>query len=239
MEQGSKLFFKINQYEGPLDLMLHLISKNKMDICDIHISNLVDQYLTTIHAWQLANMEIASEFLEMASRLIYIKTVSLLPKQNQEDDLKVQLVGELLEYQVCKEAAAFLSERNKGFSIFVRSPIVLEGCREYNRIYCPMDLALAYRETVGKGRRKLPPQSEVFSPLVVKPFVSVTSRIFFILRKLYKCNTLSFEGLFEVSTNRNEIVATFMALLELLKAKRIKMKNDDQKIIFIGRNALG
>lgn len=239
MEQGAKLSFKVNEYEGPLDLILYLIAKNQMDICDIHICDLLEQYLATIQCWESANMEIASEFLEMASRLVYIKTISLLPKQEQGEDPKAQLVGQLLEYQACKKAAALLGERNQGFSIFVRSPMTLECNSDYNRRYPSSHLARAYWEAVGKGRRKLPPQSEVFSPLVARPFISVTSRIFYILRRLYKRPTLSFEELFEVVEGRNEMVATFMAVLELLKAKRVKMRGNDQEMVFVGRNTSG
>ena len=85
----EKLSYKLETFEGPLDLLLYLITKNKLDICDIQISELLDQYMEQINAMQEADMDIASEFLEMAARLVYMKTVSLLPK-HEEDVYKRQ-----------------------------------------------------------------------------------------------------------------------------------------------------
>ncbi len=232
----EKLSFKVNeQYEGPLDLILHLIAKHQLNIQQINISSLLEQYMAYIRDWQEQNLEVASEFLEMASRLVYIKTVSLLPKYEQEEkQAKAELVGQLLEYQACKEAAALLAQRQSGFSTFVRAPEELEADLTYTRRHDPLELARSYWDAVGKGRRRLPPQSEVFTPLVAKPVVSVSSRIVHILRGLYRRTRLSFQGLFEDSGSRSERVATFLAVLELLKAKRIHLEDGDQTVVFSG-----
>ncbi len=235
IKQEKRLSFKVNEYEGPLDLILHLISKHQMNIVDINISDLLEQYMDYIHSLEEADMEIASEFLEMASRLVYIKTVSLLPRREEEPDPKAELTGQLLEYQACKQAAALLGERNQGHALFVRQPMDIETDNTYTRRHAASELTRAYWEAVGKGRRKLPPQSEVFTPLVAKPFVSVASRIFHILRRLYKRSTLPVEELYD-SGGRSEMVATFMAVLELLKAKRIHLENDDTTVVFTGRS---
>ena len=238
MEQNARLSFKINDYEGPLDLILHLISKHQMEICDIRISDLLEQYMAAIRSWQEQDLEIASEFLEMASRLVYIKTVSLLPRREEDgEDPKAQLVGQLLEYQACKQAAALLGQQSQGFGLFVRRPMELETDPTYTRRHLPGELARAYWEAVGKGRRRLPPQSEVFSPLVAKPFVSVSSRIFHILRRLYRRDRLPMDELFLESRGRSELVATFMAVLELLKAKRVRMDEGDRTVVFLGRGS--
>ena len=100
-----ELSFKLDVFEGPLDLLLHLISKHQLNIYDIEISVLLEQYLSYIDSWQEADMEVAGEFLAMAARLIYIKTVSLLPKYDEADELKKELTGELIEYAVCKMMA--------------------------------------------------------------------------------------------------------------------------------------
>ena len=104
----EKLTFKVNEYEGPLDLILALLSKHQIEICDINISDLLEQYMACIRTLQEHQMEVASEFLEMASRLVYIKTASLLPREEKEEDPRAELVGQLLEYQSCKQAAALL-----------------------------------------------------------------------------------------------------------------------------------
>ena len=106
-----ELSFKVADYEGPLDLLLTLIARHKIDILDINISELLKQYLEEMEKLDKTDMDTASSFLEMASRLVYIKTVSLLPKHEEEtEQLKSELSGQLLEYQLCKEVAAMLSQ---------------------------------------------------------------------------------------------------------------------------------
>ncbi len=108
-EKLEKLSFKLYDFEGPLDLLLTLISKNKLDIRDISIAELFRQYMLQISAMKAMNMDIASEFLEMAARLIYIKTAMLLPRHEEADNLKNELIGELLEYRVCQMVAEELA----------------------------------------------------------------------------------------------------------------------------------
>ena len=94
----DKLEYKLDVFEGPLDLLLYLISKNKLNINDIQLTVLVDQYVDYIRKMQLQDMDIASEFIEMASRLIYLKTVSLLPKHDEAEQLKEELTEKVLEF---------------------------------------------------------------------------------------------------------------------------------------------
>ncbi len=103
--------YKLDVFEGPMDLLLHLITKHKLDIYDIPIIELVDQYTAYVRNMQDSDMEVASEFLEMAARLVYIKTVSLLPVYEEAEELKKELTGELLEYRDCKILAKKLSEQ--------------------------------------------------------------------------------------------------------------------------------
>lgn len=233
----DKLSFNINngEYEGPLDLILHLISKHQLDIMEINISGLLEQYMEQIRLWQENDLEVASEFLEMASRLVHIKTVGLLPRcKDEEDKAKAELIGQLLEYQACKQAAMMLAAQNDGFGAFVRPPEEIPADLTYTRRHPIELLTHSYWQAIGKGKRKLPPQSEVFSPLVARPFVSVPSRIVFLLRKLYKDSKTGFTGLFDDSRSRSEMVATFLAVLELMKAKRIALE-EDGTVLFHGR----
>ena len=235
--EEEKLSFRVgDEYEGPLDLILALIAKHQLNIWDIEISSLLEQYMAYIRSRQERNLEVASEFLEMASRLVYIKTVSLLPKyQEKEEKAKAELVGQLLEYQACKAAAALLGDRGEGFSAFVHPPEDIPMDRTYALHHSPSLLARSYREAMGRGRRRLPPQPQVFTPLVAAPVVSVSSRILYILRRLYKKATMSFSGLFLQSRSRSEAVATFRAVLELMKAGRIRLTQDDSTILCLGR----
>ena len=238
MEEPQQLSFRVSEeYEGPLDLILALISKHKLNIWEIEISSLLEQYMAYIRARQEQDLEVASEFLEMASRLVYIKTVSLLPKYEEEKEkAKAELVGQLLEYQACKAAAALLGDRaGDGFGTFIREPEDIPMDRTYQLQHPPSLLAKSYWEAMGRGKRRLPPQSEVFSPLVAAPVVSVSSRILHILRRLYKQAAINLPGLFLQSRSRSEAVATFMAVLELLRAGRIRLADQDTTILFLGR----
>ena len=110
----NTLSYRLEGFEGPLDLLLQLIARNKLNIYDIPLMELIDQYLEQIKLYENEEMELESEFLEMASRLLYIKTVSLLPKHDEVVRLKEELTGELLEYMVCQQIAHKLSEMQDG-----------------------------------------------------------------------------------------------------------------------------
>lgn len=223
MEQIS---FRTAEFEGPLDLLLHLIAKHKLDIHDVQISALLEQYMAYIRAARDADLELASEFLEMASRLVYIKTVSLLPRHEEESrQLKTELQGQLLEYQVCKQVAAGLGERGRQFRRFVRPPEKIEVDTAYRLSHPVKLLCDAYRDAVGRGLRRLPPPPQAFSGIVARRVVSVGSRIVHLLKRLYRSEKASYGSLFETSTDRSELVATFLAVLELVKAKRITIED--------------
>ena len=180
-----QLNFKLDVFEGPLDLLLHLISKHKLNINDIEISKLLEQYLDVIAEMKMADLEVASEFLEMAARLVYIKTVSLLPRHEEAENLKKELTGQLLEYQACKAAAARLALQNNGYNIFVRQPEKLPIDKTYMREHLSDELLFAYLDVIGKAKRKLPPPAKAFSGIVSRTIVSVSSRISF-FRNRYK-----------------------------------------------------
>ena len=116
----DQISYKLDVFEGPMDLLLSLIAKHKLNIYDIPIVELVDQYLDYVRRMQDEDMYVASEFLEMAARLVYLKTVSLLPVHEEADELKRELTGELIEYRDCKLMAEKLSQRTDGFDHFVR-----------------------------------------------------------------------------------------------------------------------
>lgn len=214
--------FKTGEFEGPLDLLLYLIQKHKLDICDIEISALLEQYLAYIDAMGQDDLEIASEFLEMAARLVYIKTAMLLPRHEEEGvKLKAELQGQLLEYQVCQRVAAQLGALSRLYLNFARQPMKLPADHSYRLTHSPQILYDAYRDAAGRGARRLPPPVRAFSGIVARRVVSVGSRILHILRGLYRTGSAPYESLFLTSTDRSELVATFLAVLELVKARRI------------------
>ena len=228
MENTQQLSYKLTVFEGPLDLLLTLIAKNKIDITDIIIADLLDQYMEQIKLMQEEELDVASEFLEMASRLVYIKSVSLLPKYEEEaTELKKELTGQLLEYQLCRETARKLGTI-VSFDNFWRQPSPVEYDLTYNRTHPSEDIAKAYVSAVGRGKKKLPPPANAFSGIVSKKVISVSSKIITVMRKLWRGNTVKYGELFEASKEKSELVATFLAVLELVKGKRVRIDGDGE-----------
>ena len=226
----EQLSFKIAETEGPLDLILQLIRQHKLDIYDIEISKLLEQYMNHIQQWQEMDMEIASDFLEMASRLVYIKSVSLLPKHEElEEKLKSELTGQLIEYTLCKQVAQLLRSTWQGDSVFVRPMQHLPKGDNQGR-HKKKELLDAYLSAIGK-RELVKPSQKVFEPLVARRMVSLSSRITLILNRLYQQPKVSFLSLFDEQQDRAEIVATFLAVLELVKNKRIFISDDGATVI--------
>ena len=222
----NSISYKIEGFEGPLDLLLQLIAKNKLNIYDIPLTSLVDQYLEQIELFKAEEMEIESEFLEMAARLLYIKTVSLLPKHEEAVRLKEELTGELLEYMVCKQIAVKLSAMQGGFDRFVRLPDEPEPDKTYELIHQKDVMYLSYLSAVGRGQRKLPPSTAPFTKIVAKKIVAVSTKIVFVIRNLWTGGSKKLGSLYKTAHSRSELVATFLAVLELCKANRIRVDGD-------------
>lgn len=227
----TQLQYKLPVFEGPLDLLLTLISKNKIDIYDIQISELLDQYMEQIDNMREHQMDVASEFLTMASRLVYIKSVMLLPKYEEEaEELKKELSGQLLEYAVCREMAKKLGQIYD-FDRFFREPSPVEFDMTYNRQHPPEDIVKAYISAVGRGKRKLPPSEQAFSGIVAHKIVSVNSKIIHLMRRLRHGKKLEYHEIFEVCEGKSELVATFLATLELVKGKRIVIEGNGENAV--------
>lgn len=227
----DKLSFKVAEFDAPLDLILHLISRHKLDIMDIDISSLLGQYMVTIREWQEVDLDVSSEFLEMASRLVYIKTVSLLPRHEEESEkLRQELTGQLVEYRLCKVAARQMGELSRYGDIFVRPPTELEVDQTYTLTHPAAMLYAALNDALGKGARRLPPPREAFAPLVARPVVSVTSKIFTVLRALRSSGSIRMDRLFVPEAGRSGMVATFLAVLELIKSKKICLDDDEIRL---------
>jgi len=222
----EQLNYKLDVFEGPLDLLLSLISKHKLDINDIPIIELVDQYISYVNNMKEANMYVASEFIEMAARLIYIKTVSLLPKYEEAQELKDELQGELIAYQTCKQVAKQLSENTDGFNHFVRDMEKVEPDRTYTRLHEAGELITAYISAAGRRLRSLPPSIDAFSGIVSRKIVSVSSKFRSIYSKLRKGKKTKMNSLFEDAQTRSDLVATFLAILEMTKLKKIKVSGE-------------
>lgn len=226
----EKLTFQVAEYDAPLDLILQLISKHKLNILDIDLSSLLEQYIAAISQMRERDLELSSEFLEMASRLVHMKTISLLPRHEEEaEQLKRELVGQLIEYRLCQLAAKQLGELS--LDIFTRAPMEIEIDETYTLTHPAWILRAALDDAVGKGARRKPPPRESFDPIVSRPVISVSSKIFAVLRALRRGGRLNMSELFSADTGRSGVIATFLALLELMKSKKIFLEDGEVCIL--------
>ncbi len=224
------LSYKLSSFEGPLDLLLQLIARNKLNIYDIPLLELIDQYLEQIKLLEEDQMEVGSDFLEMASRLLYIKTVSLLPKHEDVVKLKEELTGELLEYLVCQQMAKKMGEMQGGFNKFVRQPSEYDFDKTYELTHEKEDMYSAYLSAVGRGKRRMPVNDAPFRKIVAKKIVSVSTKIVFVIRNLFTGGKKSLQSLYKTAHSRSELVATFLAVLELCKANRVKVEGEGENM---------
>ncbi len=207
---------KIPVFEGPLDLLLHLIRENKIDIYDIPIALITHQYLQYIKMMKELNLEIAGEFLVMAATLIYIKSRMLLPPDEEapseeQEDPRLELVQRLLEYQRFKEAALSLKEREEEWmKVFRREPISDEAdAGLYLFDISLFDLLSAFKKILDTA------SPEIVS--ITKETLTVKDKMSLIMEILEGQEAVRFEELFKENITRIQLIITFVALLELIR----------------------
>ena len=227
----KELSFKLEKFEGPLDLMLSLISKHKLNIQDIEISVLLEQFLNYIEQAGENDIELAGEFLETAARLIFIKSVSLLPKHEAEQ-LKKELEGALIEYALCKAAAAKLRERFVGDIVFVRSPLDICPDLTYELSHTAGELLEAAGAVSDRDKLREPLPLTATHQVLKVHYVSVFSKMIYVLKKIRRGGRLEIKHLF-CQQQRSEQVAIFLALLELVSHGRIAFSEDLNYIEFV------
>ncbi len=217
----SELSFKIDVFEGPLDLLLHLISKNKVSICDIPISMITDQYFEYIELMQQLDMEVGGEFLVMASQLLYIKSKMLLPTpEEEEDDPRAELADRLEEYKRYKEISAEMDKLSHSMENVVfkgSEPLNLPKIKTENRQIPVEKLFEAFFTVIERSSTRKPIDPKTFKKVIGRTNYSVRTASKTVIGKLKKGEKRTFESLFDGLRVRGEYVATFLALLELIK----------------------
>ena len=217
---------EMQDFEGPLDLILFLLGKNKMEIQDISISLICDQYLQWLEQRQKMDLEVASEFVTMASHLVYIKTRMLLSIEDQEAQSEMDALIQSLEerrrsesYGRIKAMAARLAPMGEfGRNILTRDPEPVERGKIYEYHQQPADLVLAMAEIQNRAERRLPPPQSAFQAIVRHEPYPVESKAKEILQRLKRHGVTRFLLLFRGNRSRSEVVATFLAVLELCRA---------------------
>jgi segregation and condensation protein A len=223
-EGRSAYTFRLEGFEGPLDLLLHLIQKNELDIFNIPIALVTEQYLECLQLMKVLNLDVAGEYLLMASTLLHIKSKLLLPKsteeEGEEEDPRAELVRRLLEYQKYKEAAGELEKRPMlDRDVFVRliPPEPGEEPEEERIEVNLFELLEAFRKVLERVKPETVHE-------VVLEHLSVEDKIQEILGLLEKENrSMAFHRLFPEQASRRVVVITLLAILELVKMKRIRI----------------
>lgn len=220
---------KINEFEGPLDLLLHLIKKSNIDIYDISLSDITDQYLEYIHQMEELNLDIASEYLVMATELLEYKSRSLLPKKieddKEEEDPKEELIKRLVDYKKYKEITSeFKKLEDIRSEIYTKTPSNINEYDEKvinNSKLSVNDLISAFKKFIDRKEYEKPLNTKITTKEL-----SVSDRIIKIKEILKTKNEVNFIDLFDKLT-KDYVVVTFLSILEMSKNKEIEIKQDN------------
>lgn len=229
--ETNKYAIRLDNFEGPLDLLCHLVDKNKMDINEVSISEITDQYIQYINAMKELNLEITSEFIVMASTLIYLKSKSLLPKQ-VEDEAELteeELINRIIEYKKYKEISKKLKEQFEVFSKrFYKLPDKIElPSRKLEEKYSKVLLEQAYKNLLERNKSKINKNAINIEKIAIVETVTVSSKVKDIFRELVKRPKFIFNKLCKNKKyTKLETVTAFTGLLELTRRNKIKTKQE-------------
>lgn len=234
-----ELSYKLEKFEGPLDLLLHLIEKNKINIYDIPIAEITDQYLEYVSRMEEESLDVVSEFLVMAATLLDIKARMLLPREvneeGEEEDPRAELVERLLEYKTYKYMSMELKDMEvDADKVFYKAPTIPKEVEKYEE---PVDLdqlldgltlsklQKIFESVMKRQKDKIDPVRSTFGTIKKEP-VSLEEKIEAVLAYAGKHRRFSFRGMLNRQKDKTEIVVTFLALLELMKMGRIRLTQE-------------
>lgn len=235
-----EIAYKLNVFEGPLDLLLHLIEKNKVDIYDIPIVTITEQYLAYVSEMQEQDMDVMSEFLVMAGTLLQIKSKMLLPREEteeeEEEDPRAELVRRLLEYKMYKYAALELKDMELDASHnLYKKPTIPKEVEEYREVVDPAELVDGltlsklndiFRSIMRKQVDKIDPIRSKFGT-IEKEEINIEDRMVQIREEVRGLKGINFRTLLETQPTRMNIIITFMSILELMKVGAITIRQEE------------
>lgn len=212
---------KLEAYEGPLDLLLYLIKKDEVDIWDIPTAQITEEYLEYINMMKLLDLDVIGEFLVMASTLMKIKSRMLLPQEEgieeEIEDPRSELVEQLLEYEMYKERAKSLAGKEEAQSKLFTRPSVEIPSSQPTFEASLFDLLAAFRNVLKEKAPEIVREIEPFK-------FTLEEKVEEILKRLEKKDKISFSLLFKECLSKGELIVTFLALLELIKQKRVRIR---------------
>ena len=230
--ETKKYSIKTSNFEGPLDLLCHLIDKNKMDIYDINLSEITDQYIEYINKIEKMNLEVTSEFLVMSSTLLYLKSKHLLPKveEDEEEITEEELIRRIIEYKKYKEITKKLKENFLQFSKrYYKLPEQIELPKQqleekYNEKIIPE----LYEQIIKKNKEKINENASNIEKIAITENYTVGEKVKEMYRALIKYKKFTFNKLFSLKKhNKNEVVTAFSGLLELSRRNKVKTEQNE------------
>ena len=230
---------KLEVFEGPLDLLLHLIEKNKIDIYDIPIVEITDQYMEYIHAMEREDLGVMSEFMVMAATLLDIKCKMLLPKEvneeGEEEDPRAELVEKLLEYKMYKFMSYELKDKmDDAANVFFKEPTLPDEVMQYKEPVDPKELLAGltleklnaiYKSIIRRQEDKVDPIRSKFGA-IEKEEVSLSDKMIEIKEFARTHRKFSFRNLLESQSSKVQVIVTFLSILELMKMGHIHVEQD-------------
>ncbi len=222
---------RLDIFEGPLDLLLYLIKREELDITEVSIEKITRQYLDYIETFRMLNIDLASEFIVMAANLIYMKSRTLLPKQElppeedaDEDDPRWELIRQLIEYKKFKDAAGYLSQREQEqedyFPHSPEKPDLPPVNEDPVGELSIFDLIQAFQKVLKRF------ESEHDFGQIVDDRFTVSDKVEYLLAEMRPGQSRRFQSLFENATTKSEVIVTFLAVLELMKMNQFCVRQD-------------
>ena len=232
--QTKKYAIKIDNFEGPLDLLCHLIDKNKMNIYDIELSKITDQYIDYLNKMEELNLEIASEFLIMASTLLYLKSKNLIPKQGEDDEEELteeELIKQIIEYKKYKEISKKLRESYIIFQnrYFKQEEKVELPKQEIEQKFEKEEIPTIYANLLERTSSKINQNAKNIEKIAITDTYTVASKVKEMFKELIRKKSFNFNKMFSIKKkNKQEVVTAFTGLLELSRRSKVTTEQEKQ-----------
>ena len=230
--ETKKYAIKIENFEGPLDLLCHLIERNKMDIYDIHLNEITDQYIQYLNQMEKMNLEIASEFVVMASTLLYLKSKNLLPKQEEKEEelTEEELIRRIIEYKKFKEISKVLKENymQNGNRYYKNQENIELPKQKLEKDYDNTIIPNMYKDLIERNRVKINQNAKNIEKIALVENYTVASKVKEMFKVLVKQKRFVFNKIFSLNKhNKQEVVTAFSGLLEMSRRKKVETTQEE------------
>lgn len=230
--ETQKYAIKIENFEGPLDLLCHLIEKNKMDIYDIHLNEITDQYIQYLNQMEKMNLEIASEFVVMASTLLYLKSKNLLPKQEEEEEelTEEELIRRIIEYKKFKEISKVLKQNyiENGNRYYKGQENIELPKQKLEKKYDNQIIPKIYQQLLERTSVRLNQNAKNIEKIALVENYTVASKVKEMFKVLVKQKRFVFNKMFSLSKhNKQEVVTAFSGLLEMSRRNKVETTQEE------------